>query len=741
MAFPTFKAAGTFTASIDAITPPYPTAPNAPVANDIAILVCESENQAISLSNAQGFVEIGDQAIKSAGTPAVNPASRLAVFWKRCVGSDTAPTVADSGDHTTGRIYLFAGVKTSGDPWDVYAEGNDGGASDQSGVIPGATTTVAECLVFLICTSSLNNTVTTEFTSWANASLGSLTERGDNTNTAGLGGGHGAATGTKATAGTYNGTTVWLAGGASFKGAMSIALAPPPPNHYEDSVALGRAQAVSPGVAAGGAGVASLGRALAAIMAGSVAAVDTATLGRAQGASPSAMAGSLGAVSLGAVLALLAELLAAGNNYEESVGLALSLGVLGAGLLGLEPSLSLARGLGASAGGQSEQVGTATLGRSVDAASTGVLGVEPSLVLGRSVAALSGGATDAAPALSFDRTLDLLASALTEAALTVSLGRVQATQGDALASAAGSASLGRSQGLAALGLADAFLAVVLARDLGLLAELLAIVQHWEEAISLSRALALPATLTAGQVGTVSLGRSLWAILDGVTDASSAASLGRVQGALADALAGSAPTVSLGRVQAETSGGVASGAATVSLERTQGLDPLGLADAFVAAVLGRDLGLLAALLDIVQHWEEALALGRALALPISLTAEQAGAVTLGAARGIAESVAGAASAEIALQRLLAATSGATAEHVEGLSLPVIAALALAMLVYRELRRPPLAAVEGVALGVGIEAGGMPQASITATTLGVSVAVGGRLRATVQRHETIEVEVEP
>lgn len=79
-----FKAAGTFTAGTTSITPPYPTAGNAPAANDIALLVCESENQAISLTTANGFVELGAQANKATGTGGSTGSTRLAVFWKRC---------------------------------------------------------------------------------------------------------------------------------------------------------------------------------------------------------------------------------------------------------------------------------------------------------------------------------------------------------------------------------------------------------------------------------------------------------------------------------------------------------------------------------------------------------------------------------------------------------------------------------------------------------------------------------
>jgi len=219
-----YRASGNFTSSTFQITPPYPAGMQA---NDVCLLVVESENQAISLSSAQGFAEV-PWSPQSAGTAGNNPASRLAVYWKRTVGGDTAPTVADSGDHTTGQIHCFSGVMTSGNPWDVGAGGNDGGANDTSGSIPGATTTVDSTLVVLIISTSYNGNSTTQCSGWTNASLANLTERADDTNTVGSGGGHCLATGDLATAGTYNTTTVTLAN-TTYKGAISLALKPAPP--------------------------------------------------------------------------------------------------------------------------------------------------------------------------------------------------------------------------------------------------------------------------------------------------------------------------------------------------------------------------------------------------------------------------------------------------------------------------------------------------------------------------------
>jgi len=222
-----FKALGRLTAGTGAVTPPYPTEADAPVANDIALLVITSENEAISLTTANGFALLGSATSKAAGTAATNPASRLVVYWKRCAGGDSAPVVADSGNNTEAQIYLFKGVRTSGDPWDVYAEGNDGGANDTSGVIPGTTTTVVSTLVVLINSTSRDGTGVNNFSSWANANLSGITEPvgADNSNTANLGGGHGLAYGYYAGIGNYGSSTVTLAN-TSYKGAMSIALAP-----------------------------------------------------------------------------------------------------------------------------------------------------------------------------------------------------------------------------------------------------------------------------------------------------------------------------------------------------------------------------------------------------------------------------------------------------------------------------------------------------------------------------------
>ncbi len=231
---PAYRASGTFTAGTGAITPPYPASM---LANDVCLLAVSSENEAITLTTANGFVQVPTWSPQSAGTAATNPGSRLAVFWKLTVGGDAAPVVADSGNNTEGVIHCFSGVTTSGNPWDTGAGGNDTAANDTTGNVPGSTTTVANTLVVLIESTSNNATAATNCSAWTNANLANILERQDNSNTAGLGGGSCMATGEKATAGAYTTTTVTMSV-TTFKGAISLALKPLAPTFNQSAYRL-----------------------------------------------------------------------------------------------------------------------------------------------------------------------------------------------------------------------------------------------------------------------------------------------------------------------------------------------------------------------------------------------------------------------------------------------------------------------------------------------------------------------
>lgn len=224
---PTFVANGASTVDIATGTCT-PTMPGSILADDILLAVgCGEGNDdglGIPLTTANGFVSVTVSENGSDGdVTEEDPESNCRVYWKRAVGGDSAPVFTDSGNHTTCAVHQFRGVRTTGDPWNVVASGNDSNANDTSALIPGATTTTVDCLVVLVQATSFNGTSTVQCGAVTNADLATITERFDSTNTGGLGGGHCVITGEKASAGSYADSTLTLAN-TSFKAAYSIAL-------------------------------------------------------------------------------------------------------------------------------------------------------------------------------------------------------------------------------------------------------------------------------------------------------------------------------------------------------------------------------------------------------------------------------------------------------------------------------------------------------------------------------------
>ena len=196
---PTYQAAGAAASGTGAVTPAWP----AHQAGDVALLIVETANEAISLSTPAGFTEVSGSP-QGTGTAGGTTATRMAVFWKRATSSsDPNPTVADSGNHQIAQILTFRGVTGSGNPWNVTA-GDVASSASTSVSIPGATTTVANALVVAIVANG-TDTTTAQTSSWANGNL----------------------TNVKATAGVIGTTTATLAT-SSVQGRMCIALAPGP---------------------------------------------------------------------------------------------------------------------------------------------------------------------------------------------------------------------------------------------------------------------------------------------------------------------------------------------------------------------------------------------------------------------------------------------------------------------------------------------------------------------------------
>lgn len=214
---PQFVSAGTVAEGTGAIVPALPVGIQI---NDIMLLFVESANEAVSTPS--GWTAVSPDSPQGTGTGGGTTSTRITVFWRRVTLTESAPTVADPGDHAIGQILAFRGCVTSGDPWDVTS--GDTGASSTSVSIPGDTTTVANCLVVLVVANA-TDTATPQTSGYTNADLASLTERVDYNSIIGNGGGFAVVTGTKAAAGAYGATAATLAT-ASVQGRMSIALKP-----------------------------------------------------------------------------------------------------------------------------------------------------------------------------------------------------------------------------------------------------------------------------------------------------------------------------------------------------------------------------------------------------------------------------------------------------------------------------------------------------------------------------------
>lgn len=149
------------------------------------------------------------------GATSSTTGTRIDVFYKIAAGGD-ATTVTDCGDHTQARI-----VGITGGTWDsrytsgVYVNPVKllGAAANATGVtFPTGSTLNDNAMVFMAASGATPDASgTTEFSSFADASLAGVTERVDNTCADGNGGALFVGTGTLATAGSVGTATVTAA--------------------------------------------------------------------------------------------------------------------------------------------------------------------------------------------------------------------------------------------------------------------------------------------------------------------------------------------------------------------------------------------------------------------------------------------------------------------------------------------------------------------------------------------------
>jgi len=181
---------------------PTATLPGTHAANDILVLVLQSSNE--NIATPSGYQQLGPQ--NGIGASATAASNRLGIFWKRDGGSESAPTIADSGDHTYGMMFAVRGCPTTGDPF-VIGGNNFKTTTSTTGTGPKSVTFIDNTLVVDIFAGSADN-ASAEGSSLANTDLSSVAEQFDDGTTDGTGGFIYVASGTKATAGEVKATTV-----------------------------------------------------------------------------------------------------------------------------------------------------------------------------------------------------------------------------------------------------------------------------------------------------------------------------------------------------------------------------------------------------------------------------------------------------------------------------------------------------------------------------------------------------
>ncbi len=220
---PEVRAVGALSTALGAVTPALPvgTTPG-----DLLIMVAESGG---ATEGAEANTALTAEGWSSPPAPYAAQKkgnTRLTLLYRIATGSDPR-TTNDTGDHQAAKIIAIkVGTFDSLNPFNTAAVGTQNATKAVS--IPGATTTRDQCLILACASGNLPDTsTTTEFGAATNASLSGITERIDNSFTAGDGGALFAVSGVKATKGAYGATTLTAVTEAE-RGVISVAINPLP---------------------------------------------------------------------------------------------------------------------------------------------------------------------------------------------------------------------------------------------------------------------------------------------------------------------------------------------------------------------------------------------------------------------------------------------------------------------------------------------------------------------------------
>lgn len=216
MPFPTFVASGALSESTVTITPVLPAGI---LADDILLAFFSTANEAVTIPTPNGGTWTQVTNSPQGSGVAGGAGSRLTVFWSRYNGVQGNPTTNDPGNHIGGRISAFRGCITAGNPFNI----SSGAAGSTAAItVPGATTTVADCLVVMALTTGDSSDV---LGAPANASFAGIVSLFNSAIGSGNTSRMRVSTGEDAVAGLYGSTTSTTDG--DDWGGMTIALQPP----------------------------------------------------------------------------------------------------------------------------------------------------------------------------------------------------------------------------------------------------------------------------------------------------------------------------------------------------------------------------------------------------------------------------------------------------------------------------------------------------------------------------------
>jgi hypothetical protein len=182
---------------------PTATLPGTRAANDILVLCLQSSNEA-DVAPPTGYTRFGPQ--NGIGAAATAGSTKLSIFWKRDTGTESAPTIPDTGDHTYGFMFAVRGCVTSGDPFRFLGNTFKFAAST-SATGPVGVTDIDNMLVLTVFAHGVDS-ASAQATGAANSSLASVTEAFDGSTADGTGGGLVLVSGIKALSGDVTATTL-----------------------------------------------------------------------------------------------------------------------------------------------------------------------------------------------------------------------------------------------------------------------------------------------------------------------------------------------------------------------------------------------------------------------------------------------------------------------------------------------------------------------------------------------------